>query len=193
VSKTIMLISAVVAMMTPLIAEADLKKCVSGTGAITFTDQPCPSKPGEVLHEVSNDVAIKKITVQQKDKDAGRVCWELSHRYSQCNTSVDHLLMVNFKEICTMPINRFISERQRDIMRNRVSREEPEANDLEFVHRFTRKSRAVLQCESLQQDMWNFLKSNFSGNIPEQDKKAIDYKLQAAPTEGRMPVTPVRR
>jgi porphobilinogen deaminase len=45
----------------------------------------------------------------------GKSCWQLSHRYSQCNVAVEHLLMSNFRENCSIPMSQFERERPRRI------------------------------------------------------------------------------
>lgn len=181
-------LSFALVLLTPLSAYADLKKCVSSSGTVTYTDQPCASKAGESVKEVRDDAALKKISSRIKEQDVGKSCWQLSHRYSQCSVAVEQLLMQNFRENCTIPINQFERDRSRENSRSRNYREEQEGNDLEYNHRYTRKSRDVLECDGLQRNMWDFLKSTFGDKISQQDAKAIDYKLQVAPADGRDPV-----
>lgn len=180
--------SVVLILLAPLSAHADLKKCVSSSGTVTYTDQPCASKAGESVKEVRDDAALKKISSRIKEQDVGKSCWQLSHRYSQCNVAVEHLLMSNFRENCSIPMHQFERERAKENSRSRNYREEQEGNDLEYNHRYTSKSRDVLECDGLQRNMWDFLKSTFNDKISQQDAKAIDYKLQAAPADGRDPV-----
>ena len=64
----------------------------------------------------------------------------------------------------------------------REREQERDGDDLEYEHRYTRKSRAVLQCEALEKNMWDFLKLNFGKRISDQDAKIINYKLKILPT-----------
>ncbi|MFZ6720576.1 DUF4124 domain-containing protein [Undibacterium sp. Ji49W] len=172
------------------IAHAEVRKCVTSTGETIYTDQPCNAKVGTTATEVKGDGALRKISSLQKEKDTGKSCWVLAHRYQQCSTSVDSVLMTNFKENCESPTNKFIKDSnaeadtgyKKTYRDNRYSREQaPDADDLEYSHRYVNKSRAVLQCEVLQKDMWNYLKNNFSAKIPPADAKGIEYRLLGLP------------
>ncbi|MFZ6770050.1 DUF4124 domain-containing protein [Undibacterium sp. Di26W] len=172
------------------IAHAEVRKCVTSTGETIYTDQPCNAKVGSVATEVKNDSTLRKITSLQREKDTGKSCWVLMHRYSQCSTSIDSVLMTNFKENCDRPSEKFIKDSnaeadnvyKKTYRDNRYNREQaPDADDLEYSHRSVSKSRAVLQCEVLQKDMWSYLKNNFSEKIPPQDAKGIEYRLLGLP------------
>ena len=174
----------------PSLSQAEVRKCVTPTGETIFTDQPCNAKIGSTATEVKNDPTLRKITSMQKVRDTGKSCWVLDHRYSQCSTSVDRTLMTNFKEICTIPMNQFVKDRSNDNVstsyktyreRREYKDSTQDGDDLEYNHRYTRKSRAVLQCEVLEKDMWSYLKQNFSDKVPPQDAKNIEVKLLGLP------------
>ncbi|MFZ6709498.1 hypothetical protein [Undibacterium sp. TC9W] len=178
----------------PSLSQAEVRKCVTPSGETIFTDQPCNAKIGSNATEVKNDATLRKITAMQKDRDTGKSCWVLDHRYNQCDVSVDRTLMTNFKENCTIPRNQFIKDRANDNVstsyrtyreRREYRESSQEADDLEYSHRDTRKSRAVLQCEVLEKDMWSYLKQNFSDKVPPQDAKNIEVKLMGLPDPER--------
>ncbi|MFZ6779884.1 DUF4124 domain-containing protein [Undibacterium sp. Ji83W] len=174
----------------PCPSQAEVRKCVTPSGETIYTDQPCNAKIGSTATEVKNDSTLRKITAMQKDRDTGKSCWVLDHRYSQCSSSIDRTLMTNFKENCGIPMNQFTKDRSSDNQsisyKNYRERREyreasQEGDDLEYVHRYTRKSRAVLQCEVLEKDMWRFLKQNFIEKVPQEDAKNIELRLLGLP------------
>ena len=88
----------------PSLSQAEVRKCVTPSGETIYTDQPCNAKIGSTATEVKNDSTLRKITAMQKDRDTGKSCWVLDHRYSQCSISVDRTLMTNFRENCGIPM-----------------------------------------------------------------------------------------
>lgn len=174
----------------PSLSQAEVRKCVTPSGETIYTDQPCNAKIGSTATEVKNDATLRKITAMQKDRDVGKSCWVLEHRSDQCNIDVDRTLMTNFRENCTIPKNQFIKERSSDNQstsyKNYRERREyrdtsQDGDDLEYMHRHTRKSRAVLQCEVLEKNMWTYVKQNFNDKVPPQDAKNIELKLMGLP------------
>lgn len=172
-------------------AHAQMRKCVTSTGKSIYTDQPCASKVGEKSTEVKDSELLKKVSSINSQRELEKSCWVLSHRDSQCGTSVNYELRTVFRENCTLPIKQFQkdqeSEKQRprqyyERERERERDQDRDGDDLEYEHRHTQKSRAVLQCEALEKNMWDFLKLNFGKKISEQDAKIINYKLKISPT-----------
>lgn len=164
-------------------ANAQLHKCVNAEGKATYTDQPCAIKSGEKSTE-ANNAAIRKITAISKFKDVGKSCWELNHRASQCYEVLSQDLRVLFRENCTIPAKKFESEQNTDQRRTKkYNQADEDADDLDYAHRFTRKSRAVLRCEALDRDMWDFLNQQFANKISETERKLIVHQLQITPTK----------
>jgi hypothetical protein len=171
-------------------AHAQMRKCVTSSGQSVYTDQPCATKVGEKSTEVKDSELLKKVGSINSQRELEKSCWVLSHRDSQCDTNVNYELRTVFKENCTLPIKQFkkVQDTERQRPRRNYERErEPErdGDDLEYEHRYTHKSRAVLQCESLEKNMWDFLKLNFGKKISEQDAKIINYKLKILPTHNQ--------
>lgn len=185
----------VLSLVVSMSAQAQMRKCVTSSGKSIYTDQPCASKIGEKSTEVKDNDLLKKVASINTQREIEKVCWVLSHRNSQCYPHVNYELSTVFKENCTTPIKDYEKaqdeERRKphsydrydryDRYNNRES-ESKDADDLLYEHRYTQKSRAVLQCEALEKDMWEFLRQNFSKKISEQDAKIINYKLKISPT-----------
>ncbi|WP_395011032.1 DUF4124 domain-containing protein [Undibacterium sp.] len=168
-------------------AQAQMRKCVTGSGKSIYTDQPCSNKVGEKSTEIKDSEVLKKVSSINGQRDLEKSCWVLSHRDSQCDTNVNYELRTVFKENCTLPIKQFEKEQDNEKKRprqyyEREREQDRDGDDLEYEHRYTRKSRAVLQCEALEKNMWDFLKLNFGKRISDQDAKIINYKLKILPT-----------
>lgn len=164
-------------------AHAQLHKCVNADGKTIYTDQACAVKSGQKSAD-SNDEAIRKITALSKFKDVGKSCWELDHRADQCYEVLSQDLRVVFRENCTLPAKKFESEQNTDQHRTKKYNQASEdGDDLDYSHRYTRKSRAVLRCESLDRDMWDFLNQQFPNKISDGDRKLIIHQLQITPTK----------
>lgn len=169
-----------------------MRKCVTSSGKSIYTDQPCASKIAEKSTEIKDNELLKKVASINTQREIEKVCWVLSHRNSQCYPRVNYELATVFKENCTLPIKDYEKsqdeERRKPRRHDRYGRyerndgEQRDADDLLYEHRDTQKSRAVLQCEALEKDMWDFLRQNFSKKISEQDAKIINYKLKISPT-----------
>lgn len=176
-------------------AQAQMRKCVTADGKSVYTDAPCASKIEGKSTEIKETEAIKRAANLNGQLSLEKSCWVLSHRNSQCYRAANLELETVFKENCTLPINEFertqeqIEDKKRNSGRyyDRYGRYEKntkqtEADDLEYANRYVKKSRAVLQCESIEKDMWDFLKRNFSNKISPQDAKTINHKLKILPT-----------
>ena len=169
-----------------------MRKCVTSSGKSIYTDQPCASKVTEKSTEVKDNELLKKVASINSQREIEKICWVLSHRNSQCYAHINYELSTVFKENCTLPIKDYEKlqneERNKSRYTSRYDRysnrenERKDADDLLYEHRYTQKSRAVLQCESLEKNMWDFLKQNFDKKISEQDAKIINYKLKISPT-----------
>lgn len=165
------------------VASAQLHKCINADGKATYTDQACAVKAGEKSVE-ANDEAIRKITAISKFKNVGKTCWELNHRSSQCSEVLSQDLRIVFRENCTIPAKKFESEQNTEQRRTKkYNQANEDADDLDYVHRYTRKSRAVLRCEALDHDMWAFMNQHFPQKISETDRKLITHQLHIAPTQ----------
>jgi hypothetical protein len=173
-------------------AQAQMRKCVTSSGKSIYTDQPCASKITEKSTEVKDNELLKKVASINSQREIEKMCWVLSHRNSQCYPHVNYELSMVFKENCTLPIKDYEKAQDEEKRKprnydryeryNNSESEQKEADDLLYEHRYTQKSRAVLQCEALEKNMWDFLKQNFSKKISEQDAKIINYKLKISPT-----------
>lgn len=173
-------------------AQGQLHKCVNAEGKSTYTDQPCATKNGEKNADAS-DKAIRKIQAIAQTKDVGKTCWTLSHRAYQCSTTLSSDLRVLFRETCTIPAKKFETEQtqdQRRLKKNYSPYEE--GDDLDHSHRFTRKSRAVLQCESLDSEMWEYLNQQFPEKISSNDRKLIEHQLKLVPNQPKSDREPTR-
>lgn len=168
-------------------AQGQLRKCVNASGKTFYTDQPCAAKPGEAVKDVTDSNLLKKVNAINGERDAEKVCWTLSHRKSQCYDSVRSELATVFKENCTIPLKNYAKAQEKNryanYRRNHTRKEQEEADDLEYNNRELQKSRAVLQCERLEKDMWEFLNKTYPDKISEQDKRTISYKLKHTPNE----------
>ncbi len=169
------------------LAQGQMRKCVNASGKTFYTDQPCAAKPGEAVKDVTDSNLLKKVNAINNERDAEKICWTLAHRNSQCSYSVRSELALVFKENCTIPRKNFekIQEQNRyaNYRRNSTRKEQERADDLEYNNRELQKSRAVLQCERLEKDMWEFLSRTYPDKISEQDKRTISYKLKHLPDE----------
>ncbi|MBC3880699.1 DUF4124 domain-containing protein [Undibacterium sp. LX40W] len=166
-------------------ANAQLHKCVNAEGKATYTDQPCAIKSGEKSAD-ANDAAIRKITAISKFKDVGKTCWQFEHRATQCYDVQSQDLRTVFRENCTLPAKKFEEEQYKDQRRTKkYNQENEDGDDLEYSHRYTRKSRAVLRCESLDREIWDFLNQQFPNKITDADRKIIVHQLQITPTKSK--------
>ena len=142
-------------------------------------------------------MGFASLLAQDNAKKVGKTCWTLAHRSSQCNTSVGNALNTNFRENCSEPIKRFekATERERyeierslanNRVRNRSSNDNPvDESNLDYSNRYQVKSKEALRCEVLKEEMWEFVKQNFSKKISEKDTKEIEYYMNAVPSDGR--------
>lgn len=171
----------------PSQAQGAMRKCVNAAGKTFYTDQPCAAKPGDTAKDVTDSNLLKKVNAINNERDAEKICWTLAHRKSQCSDNVRSELALVFKENCTIPRKNFerIQEQNRyaNYRRNYTRKEQERADDLEYNNRELQKSRAVLQCERLEKDMWEFLSRTYPDKISEQDKRTIAYKLKHLPNE----------
>lgn len=169
------------------LAQGQMRKCVNANGKTFYTDQACASKPGEAVKDVTDNNLLKKVNAINGERDAEKICWTLSHRDSQCAYSVRNELSTVFKENCTLPMKHYEKEQEKNryasYRRNRTQKEQENADDLEYNNRYLQKSRAILQCERLEKDMWEFLIKTYPDKISEQDKRTIAYKLKHLPNE----------
>lgn len=175
--------AAVTSLASTALAQGQLHKCVNAEGKATYTDQPCAVKNGEKNAE-SNDKAIKKIQAIAQHKDLGKSCWTYGHRAGQCSAIQSSDLRVLFREACAIPAKKFESEQtqdQRRLKKNYAPYED--GDDLDYAHRYTRKSRAVLQCETLDNEMWDFLNQQFPEKISANDRKLIEHQLKLIPNQ----------
>lgn len=185
-----------------LSAQAQMRKCVTADGKSIYTDAPCASKVTGKSTEVKDTEAIKRASNLNGQLSLEKSCWVLSHRNSQCYRAANLELETVFKENCTLPIKEF--ERTQEQTENNKKKsysgryysrydryeknEKPvEADDLEYANRYVNKSRAVLQCESIEKDMWDFVKRHFANKVSAQDTKAINHKLKILPTREEKP------
>ncbi len=173
-------------------AQGQLHKCVSGDGKATYTDQPCSAKNGERSAD-SNDQAIRKIQAVAQTKNIGKTCWTYAHRASQCENAHSPDLRVLFRETCSIPAKSFEDEQNQDQRRLKKNQNNyEEVDDLEYSHRFTRKSRAVLKCESLDNEMWEYLNLQFPQKISTNDRKLIEHQLKLIPDQKKNDREPSR-
>ncbi|GGC67465.1 DUF4124 domain-containing protein [Undibacterium terreum] len=164
---------------------AGVNKCTDAAGVVTYSDQPCQAKEGLKTAEVKNSQAFAAIAAREDDKKIAQTCRALADRRSRCRISVDYMLNTAFTTNCEGPLKRDASDQMRDQrlnMRrdryNRVYRDRDDADN-------TDKSEASLQCESLQSNMWKFVKEKFSPAMRPEDIKAIDYRLAAVNPDRR--------
>ena len=183
--------------IAPTSAFAEIYKCADSAGKINFSDRPCSNKDGEKAAEVKDTVGFASLLARDNAKKVGKTCWTLAHRNSQCNTSVGNALITNFRENCNEPIKRFEKETEKERyevertlannqVRNRSNNDNPiDETNLDYSNRYQEKSKEALRCEVLKDEMWTFVKQNFSKKISEKDTKEIEYFLNAVPLDGR--------
>lgn len=162
---------------------AQLHKCINSDGKATYTDQPCATKSGQKSVD-TNDEAIRKITAISNFKNVEKSCWVLLHRAEQCSVVSSQDLRVVFRENCTLPSRKYETEQNSELRRTKkYGPSSEDGDDLEYIHRYTRKSRSVLRCESLDKDMWAFMNEHFAHKITETERKLITHQLHIAPTK----------
>ncbi|MBR7799262.1 hypothetical protein [Undibacterium fentianense] len=183
--KSFQRICIFIALLTLSIgSNAQMRKCITSGGKSIYTDQPCASKAGENAAEVKDSELLKKISSINGQKNLEKSCWILGHRDSQCYPRVISELGTVFRENCSIPSKQYEKDQLNGKRRpHRNNDPENEGDDLLFEHRYTEKSRSTLQCDALEKEMWDFLKSNFPKRISEQDAKIINYKLKISPTK----------
>ncbi|MES2049957.1 MAG: DUF4124 domain-containing protein [Pseudomonadota bacterium] len=181
--------------IAPSSAFAEIYKCANSAGQINFSDRPC--KDGEKAAEVKDSVGFASLLARENAKKIGQTCWTLAHRTSQCQVPVGNALNTNFRENCNEPIKRFEKdaereryELERNLANNRIytrSNNENAADEsnLDYSNRYQKKSKEALRCEVLKEEMWAFVKQNFSKKISEKDTKEIEYYMNAVPSDGR--------
>ena len=182
--------------IAPTTSFAEIYKCADSAGKINFSDRPCSNKDGEKAAEVKDTVGFASLLASDNAKKVGKTCWTLAHRSSQCNTSVGNALNTNFRENCSEPIKRFEKETEKERyevernlvnnrVRNRSNNDNPiDETNLDYSNRYQVKSKEALRCEVLKDEMWTFVKQNFSKKISEKDTKEIEYFLNAVPSDG---------
>lgn len=179
--------------IAPSSAFAEIYKCANSAGQINFSDRPCSIKDGEKAAEVKDSVGFASLLARDNAKKIGQTCWTLTYRSSQCEVAVGNALNTNFRENCSEPIKRFEKESERERYelernraRNRINNEESvDESNLDYSDRYQKKSKVALRCEVLKEEMWAFVKQNFSKKISEKDTKEIEYYMNAVPSDGR--------
>jgi hypothetical protein len=184
-------------VVTSSSAFAEIYKCANSTGQINFSDRPCSSKDGEKAAEVKDSVGFASLLARDNAKKVGQTCWTLAHRSSQCEVSIGNALNTNFRENCSEPIKRFEKdtereryELERNLANNRVRNRSSYDNsvdesNLDYSNRYQKNSKEALRCEVLKEEMWAFVKQNFSKKLSEKDTKEIEYYMNAVPSDGR--------
>ena len=189
--------SCAILAITSSSAFAEIYKCADSAGKINFSDRPCSSKDGEKAAEVKDSVGFASLLARDNAKKVGQSCWTLAQRSSQCEVAVGNALNTNFRENCSEPIKRFEKdaereryELERNLANNRVRNRSSNDNNidessLDYSNRYQKKSKEALRCEILKEEMWSFVKQNFSKKISEKDTKEIEYYMNAVPSDGR--------
>jgi hypothetical protein len=195
--RLIFIFSCVISALTPSSAFAEIFKCADSAGKINFSDRPCSTKDGEKVAEIKDSVGFASLLARDNAKKVGQTCWTLAHRSSQCEVAVGNALNTNFRENCSEPIKRFEKdtereryEMERNLANNRVRNRSSYDNaidesNLDYSNKYQKKSREALRCEVLKEEMWTFVKQNFSKKISEKDTKEIEYYMNAVPSDGR--------
>jgi len=166
----------------PPVGFAGVNKCTDASGVVTYSDQPCQAKEGQRVAEVKDPHAFAAIAAREDDKKVAQACRVLADRRSRCRVAIDYMLNTAFSSNCEGPMKRDASDqmRERNNMRwnryNRSYRDDADSND---------KSEANLQCETLQANMWKFVKEKFSQAMRAEDIKAIEYRLAAVNPDRR--------
>ena len=183
--------------IAPSSAFAEIYKCTNSAGQINFSDRPCSSKDGEKAAEVKDSVGFASLLAHDNAKKVGQTCWTMAHRSSQCEVAVGNALNTNFRENCSEPIKRFEKDTEREryeiernLANNRIRNRSNNDNaidesNLDYSNRYQKKSKEALRCEVLKEEMWAFVKQNFSKKISEKDTKEIEYYMNAVPSDGR--------
>ncbi|MES2102527.1 MAG: DUF4124 domain-containing protein [Pseudomonadota bacterium] len=167
---------AIVIAFSPLACLAGVNKCTDAAGVVTYSDQPCQAKEGLKAAEVKNPQAFAAIAAHDDDKKIAQTCRALADRRSRCRISVDYMLNSAFNTNCEGPMKRDASDQMKERINTRRDRynRSTYAGDAD-----TDKTEASLQCESLQSNMWKFVKEKFSSAMKPEDIKAISYRLAA--------------
>jgi hypothetical protein len=196
-NKTSFLFFCVILSITPMSAFAEIFKCADSAGKINFSDRPCSNKDGEKAAEFKDTVGFASLQARDNAKKVGQTCWTLAHRNSQCNAPVGNALFTNFRDNCSEPIKRFEKDKEKERydlerslannrVRNRSSNDNAiDENNLDYSNRYQNKSKEALKCEVLKEEMWAFVKQNFSKKISEKEIKEIEYHMIAVPSDGR--------
>ncbi|HTD05170.1 DUF4124 domain-containing protein [Undibacterium sp.] len=173
---------AFAAALSPLVSLAGVNKCTDAAGIVTYSDQPCQAKEGQKTAEVKNSQAFAAIAAREDDKKIAQACRALADRRSRCRIAIDYMLNTAFNTHCEGPMKRDASDQMRDqrinMRRDRYNRNYRDDADND-------KTEPSLQCETLQANMWKFVKEKFSSAMIAEDIKAIDYRLAAVNPDRR--------
>lgn len=169
--------------LAPVIAHAELYKCVSANGTAIFADRPCVTGNGEKSAEIKDDAAFAAALARENAKNVALGCMTLERRIAQCRAGLDHTLAANLREHCRPPVLRFQQAQ-------RASRDQ---DDRDHYRDYRDLPPDGARCEALQGEAWSFVKANFSKKMSERDMKTIEYNLAAVPSDGHSPDMRVRR
>jgi hypothetical protein len=174
-------LAVLVMACVPVLAHAEMYKCVGPNGTSIFSDRPCDSQRGEKAAEIKDDAAFAAALARDNASNTAQSCMELQHRLVNCRAGIDSMLASKLREHCRSPVMRF----QQSLRQS--NREQDQYQDEREMG--PQESR----CEALQPEAFSFVKANFAKNISEQDMKTIEYNMAAVPSDGRIPDLKIRR
>lgn len=176
----------------PMLARAEINKCVNAAGVISFSDKPCPS--GEKAAEVKADSSLNSVLARDNDRKLGKNCLVLQRRQRECYSVNNQTLLTYLNDNCQAPMKRYVNSTARQENREKwrersynskyrrdVVEDDDENGSYIDIHRELPKE--MLRCEVLANDMWGFVQTNFGKKVSEEDAKKIDYQLKAIESE----------
>lgn len=172
-------------LLAALPAHAGINKCVNAAGVVSFSDKPCAANEGEKKAEIKAESGLGAAISRENDRNLGKNCWLMQRRYLQCRGIAIRQIHTYLEENCKAPFARYEKDLAQANANKAAARRKgiAQSEENEYVNAiYAPISAEELKCDALQNDMWDFVKSNFGKKISEQDMKALDYQTKAIPS-----------
>ncbi|HEY0844280.1 MAG TPA: DUF4124 domain-containing protein [Noviherbaspirillum sp.] len=171
-------LAASMLLFIPLLAAAGINKCTDAAGVVTYSDQPCAIQ-GQKPVEARDATAFSMLEARENDKKIAQSCKQLTNRRGGCYR-IDSRLETALRTNCAGPMQRE-QARQLEQRRDRYRRNQPAYEEMQEESRHL----AETDCRALEANVYTFLRENFRNVFTPDEIKALEYHLNAVPSNGR--------
>lgn len=165
-------------LVSPAIAFAGINKCTDAAGVVTYSDQPCAAQ-GQKQAEARDSTAFSMLEARENDKKIAQTCASYVARRGQCYR-IDSRLEAALRTHCEGPLKRELV-RQKEANRDRYRRNQSSQYD-EFLEE---RPAPETDCRTFETKVFGFLQENFRNVFTAEETKALEYHLNAVPSNGR--------